>query len=226
MNMKQFVGLVNGKSFDNEEDFRKAVKDFIKNNHENLSISSYYKYSNDDENTKKEISKPDENYVSPNECFIGDRNPDSVGLIDPELVGSSGYTNIEYNVSPELEERLKIASNKKYIKEKIDHHIKNLVDKIKNTKEDMSNIEKKIESLQKELFNTQGILLDLEGRRKYYDHILDIVEKEDVTDEVKNDDVKKKELKITPDMNNIKKLLDIDENTSLFDILRQLSILK
>ena len=55
--MKKFVGLVNGKSFDNEKDFNKAVEEAIKSDNENLSISSYYKYTNDDKEEKKEISK-------------------------------------------------------------------------------------------------------------------------------------------------------------------------
>ena len=175
--MKKFVGLVNGKSFDNEKDFNEAVQEAIKSDNENLSISSYYKYTNDEE--KKEISKADNNYVSLNECFLGERKPDKVNIIDPAAVGCSGYTNVEYNLKPELEERLKVASNKKNIKESINFHVTKLVDNIKTAKDDLTGTEKQIEILQKELEEKQNRLLDLEGRRKYYNHILDIVETPD-----------------------------------------------
>lgn len=232
--MKKFVGLVNGKSFDNEKDFNEAVQEAIKSDNENLSISSYYKYTNDEE--KKEISKADNNYVSLNECFLGERKPDKVNIIDPAAVGCSGYTNVEYNLKPELEERLKVASNKKNIKESINFHVTKLVDNIKTAKDDLTGTEKQIEILQKELEEKQNRLLDLEGRRKYYNHILDIVETPDEVEKKVNKAAvnlseKKEEKKDIPQVtseenNDIRKLLNIDENTSLFDLLKQLGILK
>ena len=232
--MKKFVGLVNGKSFDNEKDFNEAVQEAIKSDNENLSISSYYKYTNDEE--KKEISKADNNYVSLNECFLGERKPDKVNIIDPAAVGCSGYTNVEYNLKPELEDRLKVASNKKNIKESINFHVTKLVDNIKTAKDDLTGTEKQIEILQKELEEKQNRLLDLEGRRKYYNHILDIVETPDdvekkVNKAAANLSEKKEEKKDIPQVtseenNDIRKLLNIDENTSLFDLLKQLGILK
>lgn len=234
MNMKKFVGLVNGKSFDNEKDFNEAVQEVIKSDNENLSISSYYKYTNDEE--KKEISKADNNYVSLNECFLGERKPDKVNIIDPAAVGCSGYTNVEYNLKPEVEERLKVASNKKNIKESINFHVTKLVDNIKTAKDDLTGTEKQIEILQKELEEKQNRLLDLEGRRKYYNHILDIVETPDEVEKKVNKvaanlSEKKDEKKDVPQVNSkenndIRKLLNIDENTSFFDLLKQLGILK
>lgn len=232
--MKKFVGLVNGKSFDNEKDFNEAVQEAIKSDNENLSISSYYKYTNDEE--KKEISKADNNYVSLNECFLGERKPDKVNIIDPAAVGCSGYTNVEYNLKPEVEERLKVASNKKNIKESINFHVTKLVDNIKTAKDDLTGTEKQIEILQKELEEKQNRLLDLEGRRKYYNHILDIVETPDEVEKKVNKvaanlSEKKDEKKDVPQVNSkenndIRKLLNIDENTSFFDLLKQLGILK
>lgn len=237
MNMIKFVGLVNGKTFDNEKDFNKAVEEAIKSDNENLSISSYYKYTNDDKEEKKEISKADSNYVSLNECFLGERKPDRGNIIDPVAVGCSGYSNVEYNLKPELEERLKVASNKENIKESINFHVTKLVDNIKTVKDDLTGTEKKIEYLQNELEEKQNILLDLEGRRKYYNHILDIVETPDEVEVKKvykvaaNLSEKKAEKEdvpqVTPKENNdIRKLLNIDENTSFFDLLKQLGILK
>ena len=232
MNMKKFVGLVNGKSFDNEEDFNKAAQEAIKNNEENLSISSYYSYSSDNKTKEEKNEIADDKYVSLNECFLGDRKPDEVNIIDPAAVGCSGYTNVKYNLKPELEDRLKVASNKKYIKENINFHVTKLVDNIKNAKDDLTGTEKKIEYLQNELEKEQNRLLDLEGRRKYYNHILDIVETpDDVEKKVNKASANLSEKKDVPQVaskenNDIRKLLNIDENTSFFDLLKQLGILK
>ena len=47
IDMRKFVGYVNGKSYTNEEDFNKAAQEAIKKNEDNLSITSYYKYTSD-----------------------------------------------------------------------------------------------------------------------------------------------------------------------------------
>ena len=223
--MKKFVGLVNGKSFDNEKDWTKAAQEAIKNNDGNLAISSYYKYTNEADE-KKEDTKDDDKYVSTNEYFLGNRKPDKVEKLDSSMVGFSGYTNVEYTVSPGLEERLKVASNKNNIRESINYHVTKLANNIKSYKEDLRETEKKIEDLQKKLYEQQALLLDQEGRRKYYNRLLDIVETPDPEEPA---DENKKEYtapKVLDTKDRIKELLNIDENTSLFDVLRQLGILK
>ena len=223
--MKKFVGLVNGKSFDNEKDFNDAADKAIKENTDSLSISSYYTYTSDD----VEEDKDDDKFVSTSEYFLGDRKPTKVEKLDSSRVGAVGYTNVEYSVSPELEERLKVATNKNSIRENINYHISKLSNTIKEYRKDIEEIEKSIDNLQKKLYEQQETLLDKEGRRKYYNHILDIIESQE-SEKSKIDpdslkDVKKTE-SVEEKKNKIRKVLDVDPDTSLFTFLTQLGFFK
>lgn len=218
--MKKFVGLVNGKSFDNEKDFNDAADKAIKENDGSLSISSYYTYTSDGVEENK-----DDKFVSTNEYFLGDRKPTKVEKLDSSRVGAIGYTNVEYSVSPELEERLKDAINKNSIKENIDYHVAKLSNTIKEYRKDIEEIEKSIDELQKKLYEQQESLLDKEGRRKYYNHILDIIESSEFEKSKKDSDGLKTE-NVEEKKNRIKKVLDVDPDTSLFTFLTQLGFLK
>ena len=222
--MKKFVGLVNGKSFDNEKDFNDAADKAIKENAGSLSISSYYTYTSDDVEENK-----DDKFVSTSEYFLGDRKPTKVEKLDSSRIGAIGYTNVEYGVSPELEERLKVATNKNSIKENIDYHIAKLSSTIKEYRKDIEEMEKSIDNLQKNLYEQQGTLLDNEGRRKYYNHILDIIESSEPEKSKKDSDgvkdVKKTE-NVEEKKNRIRKTLDVDPDTSLFTFLTQLGFFK
>ena len=224
--MKKFVGLVNGKSFDNVEDWTKAAQEAIRNDSENLAISSYYTNTCDD---AEKVDEPnDDKYVSTSEYFLGDRKPDSVCKLDSSKVGTPGYTNLEYTVSPELDERLKVASNKDSIKKSVDFHVTNLLNAIQKGRKELKEIEKNIEDLQKGLYDTQEVLLDQEARRKYYNHILDVVEIPEQVDDCgdKECDCKKKEY-VKPEVKSgdFRKKLGFSLNMSLFDILNELGIL-
>ena len=224
--MKKFVGLVNGKSFDNEKDFNDAADKAIKENDGSLSISSYYTYTSDNVEGDEFDDDP---FVSTNEYFLGDRKPTKVEKLDSSRIGAFGYTNVEYGVSPELEERLKVATNKNSIKENIDYHIAKLSNTIKEYRKDIEEIEKSIDELQKKLYEQQESLLDKEGRRKYYNHVLDIIESQESEkskidpDSLKN--VKKTE-SVEEKKNKIRKVLDVDPDTSLFTFLTQLGFFK
>ena len=218
--MKKFVGLVNGKSFDNEKDFNDAADKAIKENDGSLSISSYYTYTSDGVEENK-----DDKFVSTNEYFLGDRKPTKVEKLDSSRIGAIGYTNVEYGVSPELEERLKVATNKNSIKENIDYHVAKLSNTIKEYRKDIEEIEKSIDELQKKLYEQQESLLDKEGRRKYYNHILDIIESSEFEKSKKDSDGLKTE-NVEEKKNRIKKVLDVDPDTSLFTFLTQLGFLK
>ena len=222
--MKKFVGLVNGKSFDNEKDFNDAADKAIKENDGSLSISSYYTYTSDDVEENK-----DDKFVSTSEYFLGDRKPTKVEKLDSSRIGAIGYTNVEYGVSPELEERLKVATNKNSIRENIAYHIAKLSSTIKEYRKDIEEMEKSIDNLQKNLYEQQGTLLDKEGRRKYYNHILDIIESSESEKSKKDSDgvkdVKKTE-NVEEKKNRIRKTLDVDPDTSLFTFLTQLGFFK
>ena len=218
--MKKFVGLVNGKSFDNEKDFNDAADKAIKENDGSLSISSYYTYTSDGVEEDK-----DDKFVSTSEYFLGDRKPTKVEKLDSSRIGAIGYTNVEYGVSPELEERLKVATNKNSIRENINYHIAKLSNTIKEYRKDIEEIEKSIDELQKKLYEQQESLLDKEGRRKYYNHVIDIIESSEPEKSKKDSDGLKTE-NVEEKKNRIKKVLDVDPDTSLFTFLTQLGFFK
>ena len=214
--MKKFVGNVNGKSFDNEEDFNKEAKEAIKKNDGTLSISSYYSYTSD----SVEENKDDDKFVSTSEYLIGDRKPDKVTS-----------DSVEYKVSDELVTRIKEASNKDIIRKNVERHVNNLVDSIQNYSKSVDKLEHEIESLQKSLYEKINERKELEGRWRYYDAILDYLDepeveetKKEVKEEVKEEPEKEYVKPITK--KDLKDFFDVDVNTSLYSILRQFGILK
>ena len=209
--MKKFVGNVNGKSFDNEEDFNKAADEAIKKNDGTLSISSYYSYTSDDNDVKKIEDKKDDKFVSTYEYFLGDKKPDNVTS-----------DSVEYEVPESLIQRIREASNKDSIRKNVEYHVNNLVDSIHKYDDDVNKLESEIEGIQKRLYEKLDEQKDLKGRRRYYNTILDIIDEfhEDETEEPKKEYVKPVTKK------DLKDFFGVDENTSLYSILRQFGILK
>lgn len=210
--MKKFVGNVNGKSFDNEEDFNKEAKEAIKKNDGTLSISSYYSYTSDG----VEENKDDDKFVSTSEYLIGGRKPDKVTS-----------DSVEYKVSDELVTRIKEASNKDIIRKNVERHVNNLVDSIHKCSKEVDELEREIESLQKSLYEKINERKELEGRWRYYDAILDYLDEpevEETKEEVKEEPEKEYVKPITK--KDLKDFFDVDVNTSLYSILRQFGILK
>lgn len=214
--MKKFVGNVNGKSFDNEEDFNKEAKEAIKKNDGTLSISSYYSYTSD----SVEENKDDDKFVSTSEYLIGGRKPDKVTS-----------DSVEYNFPDVLATRIKEASNKDIIRKNVERHVNNLVDSIQNYSKSVDKLEHEIESLQKSLYEKINERKELEGRWRYYDAILDYLDEPEV-EETKEET--KEEVKEEPEKEYVKPIIkkdlkdffDVDVNTSLYSILRQFGILK
>ena len=252
--MKKFVGNVNGKSFDNEEDFNKEAKEAIKKNDGTLSISSYYSYTSD----SVEENKDDDKFVSTSEYLIGGRKPDkvtsdSVEYNFPDVLATrikeasnkdSIRKNVEYYVSnlvdsihkcskevDELVTRIKEASNKDIIRKNVERHVNNLVDSIQNYSKSVDKLEHEIESLQKSLYEKINERKELEGRWRYYDAILDYLDEPEVeeTKEETKEEVKEEHEKeyVKPIIKkDLKDFFDVDVNTSLYSILRQFGILK
>lgn len=209
--MKKFVGNVNGKSFDNEEDFNKAADEAIKKNDGTLSISSYYSYTFDDEDPEK---KDDDKFVSTYEYFLGDKKPDNVTS-----------DSVEYEVPESLIQRIREASNKDSIRKNVEYHVNNLVDSIHKYDDDVNKLESEIEGIQKRLYEKLDEQKDLKGRRRYYNTILDILEEpEEPKEEVKEEPKKEYVKPVTK--KDLKDFFGVDENTSLYSILRQFGILK
>lgn len=207
--MKKFVGLVNGKSFDNEKDFNDAADKAIKENNGSLSISSYYTYTSDDVEENK-----DDKFVPASEYCIGNRKPDKVDK-----------DSIEYTVSPELKNRIKTASNKDSIEQNLKHSVLNYLDFqiIKNEDENLS-LQKDIEKLQNKLYTVTEDLKYLKGRKKYYDEIINVINESD--NEHKSEENTKKSESVDEKKNKIRKVLDVDPDTSLFTFLTQLGFFK
>lgn len=185
--MKKFVGLVNGKSFDNEEDWKKAANEALKDNDGNLAITSYYSYNNDEE--KKE--EDDSNYVNTNEYYLGDRKPDSV---------TDGGTNVVYNVDDDLVKRIRKSINRDSIKRKLEYQINNLGDSITRDENRMLSLKTDIDSLNKQIDNIHKLIKTLEndknvlnGRYKYYSTLLErISAEEENKEEEKKKDIEEK----------------------------------
>ena len=210
--MKKFVGNVNGKSFDNEEDFNKAADEAIKKNDGTLSISSYYSYTSDDKDD--EGAERDDKFVSTYEYFLGDKKPDNVTS-----------DSVEYEVPESLIQRIREASNKDSIRKNVEYHVNNLVDSIHKYDDDVNKLESEIEGIQKRLYEKLDEQKDLKGRRRYYNTILDILEEpEEPKEEVKEEPKKEYVKPVTK--KDLKDFFGVDENTSLYSILRQFGILK
>ena len=197
--MRKFVGNVNGKSFDNEEDFNKAADEAIKKNDGTLSISSYYSYTSD----SVEENKDDDKFVSTSEYLIGGRKPDKVTS-----------DSVEYNFPDVLATRIKEASNKDSIRKNVEYCVSNLVDSIHKCNKEVDELEREIEGLQKRLYEKIDVQKELKGKRKYYNTILDILDREETKEEVKEEPKK-----------DVKDFLGVDKDTSLYTILRQIGIL-
>ena len=210
--MKKFVGNVNGKSFDNEEDFNKEAKEAIKKNDGTLSISSYYSYTSD----SVEENKDDDKFVSTSEYLIGGRKPDKVTS-----------DSVEYNFPDVLATRIKEASNKDSIRKNVEYYVSNLVDSIHKCSKEVDELEREIEGLQKRLYEKIDVQKELKGKRKYYNTILDYLDEpevEEVKEEVKEEPEKEYVKPIIK--KDLKDFFDVDVNTSLYSILRQFGILK
>lgn len=210
--MKKFVGNVNGKSFDNEEDFNKAADEAIKKNDGNLSISSYYSYTSDDEQDTTEDARTDDKYVSTYEYFLGERKPENVSA-----------DSVEYEVPEALIQRIKKASNKDSIRKNVEYHVNNLVDSIHKHNKVVDKLQSEIEGLQKRLYEKMDEQKDLTGRRRYYNTLLDILDEAEAEEPKKEP---KKEYVKPVTKKDLKDFFGVDENTSLYSILKQFGILK
>ena len=208
--MKKFVGSVNGKSFDNEEDFNKAADEAIKKNDGNLSISSYYSYTSDDEKSSDDVK--DDKFVSTYEYFLGDKKPDNVTS-----------DSVEYEVPESLTQKIKEASNKDSIRKNVEYHVNNLVDSIHKYDKDVNKLESEIEGLQKRLYEKIDEQKDLKGRRRYYNTLLDILDEAEAEEPKKEP---KKEYVKPVTKKDLKDFFGVDENTSLYSILKQLGLLR
>ena len=206
--MKKFVGLVNGKSFDNEKDFKDAAKKAIQENEESVSISSYYSYTNDDEPEKIE-DKKDIKCLPYNEYIITSQIPE---LKDKDYV---------YPISDELAKKILEASNDDEIKDNANRFINLYKEQIEIEEEKMKVVESKIENLQDFLYKKEDDVKKLDAKKEYYNSILNLLsQKEDEEKKEEETPVKDDEHK-TITAADVKKIFG---TTSIYDALRQLGL--
>ena len=204
--MKKFVGLVNGKSFDNEKDFNEAAKKAIQANEENLSISSYYSYTEDSD--KEEVEEKDTKYLPSSEYMIVSQEPE---LKDKDYV---------YSISDELTKKILEASNDGDIKDNANRLINLYKEQIKCEEEKMKVIEAKIENLQETLYNKEDGVKKLEAKQEYYNSILNLLsqkEEEKKEEETPAEDEEHKTITAA----DVRKIFG---STSIYDALRQLGL--
>ena len=208
--MKKFVGLVNGKSFDNEKDFNEAAKKAIQANEENLSISSYYSYTEDSD--KEEVEeKEDTKYLPSSEYMIVSQEPE---LKDKDYV---------YSISDELTKKILEASNDGDIKDNANRLINLYKEQIKCDEEKMKVIEAKIEKLQETLYEKEDGVKKLEAKQEYYNSILNLLsQKEEKVEEKKDEETPAEdEEHKTITAADVRKIFG---STSIYDALRQLGL--
>lgn len=198
--MKKFVGLVNGKSFDNVEDWKNAANEAIKNNDETLSISSYYSYLDNEEEEKE---TKDKNYLPAGEYILVSQEPEAK---------DKGYV---FPVSDELSKKIHNASNKDDIRDNVQNLIETYTDEIINSEKEMKELETKIEKLQSDLYDKDEKVKKLYAYKEYYENISNSLP-EHVKETSPEKEVKKS---ITSD--DVKRIFG---STSIYDALRQLGL--
>ena len=219
--MKKFVGSVNGKSFDNEEDWKKAAKEAIKESDGNIAISSYYSYKNDKDSEEEDEKESDNRFVGTNEYFLGNRKPD--------VVNENGYV---YNVPEDLLNRIKDSINKDSIKKKLEYHLANLdrdetlfADRILSHQTDIESLEKKISDLKEKIKADEEARKDLYGKKKYYDTILNEINRtyieEKVFQNVKNDEKEEKKEVVEEKKPTFEDVLKSFGTLTLYDIFKK-----
>ena len=105
----------------------------------------------------------------------------------------------------------------------MEYHVNNLVDSIHKHNKVVDKLQSEIEGLQKRLYEKMDEQKDLTGRRRYYNSLLDILDEAEAEEPKKEP---KKEYVKPVTKKDLKDFFGVDENTSLYSILKQFGILK
>lgn len=207
--MKKFVGIVNGKTFNNEKEFNDAADLAIKSNDGHLLISSYYSEDTKEETEFNKIKSSSKNetktLVDKTEYILTDQKPDAY----------SGYT-----VSPELKTKLNAAENKDEIKKNIDTLLTKFNELIKETKHRIYGLEDDIKEMQSRLNESKDSLTDLNWRVLYYKELMSILDTCDTT----CDTTCEKDLSNKRQMTIFNDVLPVFCNDSLYTILKKFGL--
>lgn len=167
--MRVFVGTVNGKSFDNENDFNKAAVDALKSNDGQMVISSYYTYKEDPKPVEKK--KTGEN-LSEDKWKIGE--------LDIPVCGDG---EIYYKLGDDKKELLKSAGNRVEIIGRALAYAKDCGENAKKSKENISELNRKldgymieIEKIRDKIFDAEVGESDYVAKENYYREIARFLE--------------------------------------------------
>lgn len=211
--MKKFVGIVNGKTFNNEKEFNDAADLAIKSNDGYLLISSYYSEDTKEETEFNKIKSSSKNetktLVDNTEYILTDQKPDAY----------SGYT-----VSPELKTKLNTAENKDEIKKNIDTLLTKFNELIKETKHRIYGLEDDIKEMQSRLNESKDSLTDLNWRVLYYKELMSILDTCDTTCERTCDTTCEKDLSNKRQTTIFNDVLPVFCNDSLYTILKKFGL--
>lgn len=211
--MKKFVGIVNGKTFNNEKEFNDAADLAIKSNDGHLLISSYYSEDTKEETEFNKIKSSSKNetktLVDKTEYILTDQKPDAY----------SGYT-----VSPELKTKLNAAENKDEIKKNIDTLLTKFNELIKETKHRIYGLEDDIKEMQSRLNESKDSLTDLNWRVLYYKELMSILDTCDTTCERTCDTACEKDLSNKRQTTIFNDVLPVFCNDSLYTILKKFGL--
>lgn len=211
--MKKFVGIVNGKTFNNEKEFNDAADLAIKSNDGYLLISSYYSEDTKEETEFNKIKSSSKNetktLVDKTEYILTDQKPDVY----------SGYT-----VSPELKTKLNAAENKDEIKKNIDTLLTKFNELIKETKHRIYGLEDDIKEMQSRLNESKDSLTDLNWRVLYYKELMSILDTCDTTCERTCDTTCEKDLSNKRQTTIFNDVLPVFCNDSLYTILKKFGL--
>lgn len=207
--MKKFVGIVNGKTFNNEKEFNDAADLAIKSNDGHLLISSYYSEDTKEETEFNKIKSSSKNetktLVDKTEYILTDQKPDAY----------SGYT-----ISPELKTKLNAAENKDEIKKNIDTLLTKFNELIKETKHRIYGLEDDIKEMQSRLNESKDSLTDLNWRVLYYKELMSILDTCDTT----CDTTCEKDLSNKRQTTIFNDVLPVFCNDSLYTILKKFGL--
>lgn len=211
--MKKFVGIVNGKTFNNEKEFNDAADLAIKSNDGHLLISSYYSEDTKEETEFNKIKSSSKNetktLVDKTEYILTDQKPDAY----------SGYT-----VSPELKTKLNAAENKDEIKKNIDTLLTKFNELIKETKHRIYGLEDDIKEMQSRLNESKDSFTDLNWRVLYYKELMSILDTCDTTCERICDTTCEKDLSNKRETTIFNDVLPVFCNDSLYTILKKFGL--
>ena len=211
--MKKFVGIVNGKTFNNEKEFNDAADLAIKSNDGHLLISSYYSEDTKEETEFNKIKSSSKNetktLVDKTEYILTDQKPDAY----------SGYT-----VSPELKTKLNAAENKDEIKKNIDTLLTKFNELIKETKHRIYGLEDDIKEMQSRLNESKDSFTELNWRVLYYKELMSILDTCDTTCERICDTTCEKDLSNKRETTIFNDVLPVFCNDSLYTILKKFGL--